>query len=381
MRRPPVQPRVAIVVASPAIIGGHSVQAASLASALASDGVDVELVAIDRPLPFWCAWVRRVMGLRTIVNELCYLGALRQVVSADVVHAFSASYWSFLLAPVPAMLAGRMAGRRVVLHYHSGEVAEHLARWGWLVHPWLRLPDVIVVCSRFQQAAFSAYGYDTRVIPNVVNLSRFAYRDRHPLKPRFVCTRNLETHYGVETVLRAFRLVRERHSDAELVIAGAGPEASRLEAEALRLGPSGIRFVGAVSPEAMPRLLDAADIYLNGSTVDNQPVSIIEAQASGLPVVSTPVGGIGELIEHGRSGLLVGVSDPEAMAAAALSLLEQPGHARTMTRRAREAATRFSWEAVRDEWRQVYGLRAARRRNNALDTESPVSISTRGVRA
>ena len=123
--------------------------------------------------------MRRVPYLRTLLNQALYLPSLVRLASADVVHVFSASFWSFLLAPVPAMLVGQAFGARVVLHYHSGEADEHLGAWGGLVHPWLRLADEIVVPSDYlAERLRRATAIRTRVIPNVVDLSRFRYRER-----------------------------------------------------------------------------------------------------------------------------------------------------------------------------------------------------------
>lgn len=356
MNRRPV--RVAMVAASPRIVGGHSVQAESLTACLERDGVIVDRVAIDRSLP---RAIRRVPGLRTCVNEVCYAAALTAARRADVVHAFSASYWSFLLAPVPAMLAGRLAGARVVLHYHSGELADHLANWGWRVHPWLALADEIVVCSEFQRRVFEAHGYRARVIPNIVDVSRFAWRSRQPLTPRFVCTRNLESHYGVDVVLDAFARIRARHPGATLTVVGGGSCERSLKAHAARLGAEGITFAGSVSPARMPDVLDRADILLNGSSIDNQPVSIIEAQASGLSVVSTDVGGIADIVVHQRAGLLVPVGDSRAMAEAACALLREPAWAAEMALHGRSGTGRFTWDAVRTAWLRAYGPAAAGR--------------------
>lgn len=366
--------RVAIVAASPRIVGGHSVQAGALAAHLRDEGVAVDAIDIDRRLPRRPAWLRRTRGVRTLVNESLYLVALRQAVRADVVHVFSASYWSFLLAPVPAMLAGRLAGRRVVLHYHSGELADHLATWGWRVHPWLRLADDIVVCSEFQRAIFARYGHESRVIPNVIDLSRFVFRERPALAPRFVCTRNLERHYGVDVVLDAFARIQRRRAGATLVVAGTGSQEASLKARAARLGVNGITFVGAVDPAAMPALLDGADVFLNASRIDNQPVSILEALASGLPVVSTGVGGIGELIADTRTGSIVPIDDPQAMADAACALLDRPAWALAMAQQGREQVRRFTWAMVRESWADVYGLRgAAATRERVAMPSSPAS--------
>jgi glycosyltransferase involved in cell wall biosynthesis len=257
------------------------------------------------------------------------------------------------------MIAGRAAGCRVVLHYHSGELADHLETWGWRVRPWLALADDIVVCSEFQRAIFARYGYEGRVIPNVVDLSRFKCRERLTLAPRFVCTRNLERHYGVDVVLDAFAHIQQRHPDATLTVAGSGSQEASLKAFAARLGIRHVEFVGTVDPSAMPALLDRADVFLNASRIDNQPVSIIEALSSGLPIVSTGVGGIGELVVENLTGSIVPNDDPHAMADAACALLDHPARALAMAREGRERAQRFTWASVREQWADVYRLREA----------------------
>src|SRR5919109_1593247 len=145
-----IQPavRIGVVAASLDIVGGQGIQADALVTHLRAEGVDVSVVPVNPRFPRPLAWIRRVPVLRTIVNELFYLPSLVSLRSADVVHVFSASYWSFLLGPVPAMLMARLFRKRVVLNYHSGEADDHLSRWGVLVHPGLRLAHAIVVPSR-----------------------------------------------------------------------------------------------------------------------------------------------------------------------------------------------------------------------------------------
>jgi glycosyltransferase involved in cell wall biosynthesis len=290
--------------------------------------------------------------VRTLVNQALYVPGLTRLAAVDVVHVFSASYASFLLAPVPAMLAARMMNKRVVLHYHSGEAEDHLANWGPLVHPWLRLADEIVVPSAYLGEKFARFGYRTTVIPNVVDVSRFAYRERVPLQPRLLSTRNLEPMYGVDVIVDAFARLRALVPDATLTIAGYGSEEPRLRQEAAPTG--GIRFIGKVAPEHMPDVLAAADIFLNASVVDNQPVSILEAFASGLPVVSTPTGDIPAMLHHGHAGVLVPHRDPAALAAAVAALLDYPDDAREMARRAQHGVDGYTWAAVRDAWSSVY---------------------------
>jgi phenylacetate-CoA ligase len=249
------------------------------------------------------------------------------------------------------MLAATLFRARVVLHYHSGEAADHLATWGVLVHPWLRLADAIVVPSDYLKGVFARHGHAARVIRNVVDLSRFSYRQRSPLRPRLISTRNLEPYYRVDVVLDAFRRLRAAVPEATLTIAGYGSEERRLRGVAAE----GVRFAGKVDPAAMPALLDDADIFLNASVVDNQPVSLLEAFAAGLPVVTTPTGDIAAMVRHEETGLLVPPLDAGALAAAVVSLLRDPASATSLARQARAEIDRYTWAAVRGEWAAVYG--------------------------
>src|SRR5262245_30965272 len=137
------RPRIALIAASLDILGGQGIQARALVEGLRQDGYEVDFIPINPRFPAGFRWVRGYPYVRTILNQLLYLPTLRRLQHADIVHIFSASYWSFLLAPLPAILGGRALRARVVLHYHSGEADDHLARWGVLIHPWLRIVDEI----------------------------------------------------------------------------------------------------------------------------------------------------------------------------------------------------------------------------------------------
>ena len=252
------------------------------------------------------------------------------------------------------MAAARILNKRVVLHYHSGEADDHLSNWGPLVHPWLRLAHEIVVPSEYLRSVFARHGYEARVIPNVVNLSRFRYHDRVPLRPRLLSTRNLEPYYRVDVVLEAFARFKALEPTATLMIAGYGSEEQRLRRLASSLAGDAIRFVGRIEPEAMPTLYAEADIFLNASEVDNQPVSILEAFSSGLPVISTATGDIRFMVRHGETGLLVPPGDPAALADAVRTVWNEPDRARQMARQGWQDVAKYTWPAVRDRWAEAY---------------------------
>ena len=139
------------------------------------------------------------------------------------------------------------------------------------------------------------------------------------------------------------------------VVAGEVAATEHLEAQARALAVTQVEFRGRVSPDEMGRLLDEADVYLNSSNIDNMPLSILEAQAAGLPVVSTRAGGIPYLVRDGETGLLVPLDDDAALAQAAARVLGEEGLASRLTINARrECMARCVWPAVQHSWERAY---------------------------
>src|SRR5688500_6084674 len=207
-RMHPVSPprlRVAIVVASLRILGGHAVQANRLLNGWAGDReIDAWIVPIDPiPAPPFDRLLR-IKYVRTIVTQLCYWPLLiRELRRADVVHIFSASYSSFLLSPLPAVIVSRLLGKPVLLNYHSGEAGDHLRR-SWIARTTLRhAVDVNVVPSAYLRDVFAGFGIDAAVVFNTVDREVFAYRVRalgkRPLT--LLSTRNFEPNYNVACTL------------------------------------------------------------------------------------------------------------------------------------------------------------------------------------
>ena len=194
-----------------------------------------------------------------------------------------------------------------------------------------------------------------QVISNLIDVSRFKYRERTTIAPRFLSVRNLEPHYGVDVILYAFARIQLRYPRATLLVGGDGTQRPILERLTDELGLTGVCFIGSYAPAEAARVYDEADILLNASVVDNQPVSLLEAFASGLPVVSTPTGGIGAMLQAGDAGTIVAPNDPDAMALAALTLLDNPVRARRLARSAKASLDRFAWPHVRNSWMSAYG--------------------------
>jgi L-malate glycosyltransferase len=352
MRRPI---NVAIVAPTLGILGGQAVQADRLLAGWAGDpDVNAWLVPVNPVPPGPLRHLLRLKYARTLATQACYWPQLvRQLRRADVVHVFSASYLSFLLAPLPAIVVARILDRPVVLNYRSGEAPDHLNRSS-IARAAIRACGRNAVPSSFLAEVFAGHGITAWIIPNTVDVERFAFRARRPLRPRLVSTRNLEPMYNVGCTLHAFGAVQAKYPDAVLTLVGAGSEEMSLRSLAARLGLRDVRFLGRVAPERMPEAYADADIYVQTPDIDNMPSSVLEAFASGTPVVSTRVGGVPAILEDGVHGLLAPPDDASAVASHVIRLLEDEALAARLATTARESCDRFRWPVVRAQWLALY---------------------------
>jgi len=347
--------RVAIVAASRRFVGGQSVQAELLIRQWKNDpDVEAHFIPVDPELPGWLAWAGHVPFLRTLLRQPFYVAAVwRGLTDAEVAHIFSASYFSFLLGPLPAWLIARLRRRRALINYHSGEARDHLRR-SRIARAVLRRADRLVVPSMYLVDVFREFGLGAHPVPNIFDSHQFEYRPRDPLRPWLLCTRGFHAYYGVDLAVRAFALIKQEFPEARLCLVGGGPQEATIRALVRDLNLADVKFTGAVSHEQIGRFYDESDIFINASWLDNLPISILEAFASGAPVVTTSPDGIRYLVEHERTGLRSDPGDWQALAANVLRLLREPTLARQIARNAFEESRRYRWDAVRNQWLEIY---------------------------
>jgi len=348
--------RILIIAPSHDILGGQSVHAAQLVKEFGKEpSLRVGFLPINPRAPGFLKYLQRIKYVRTVVTSLIYLiKLLTHIPRYDVIHASSAAYTGFMLATMPPIFIGKLFGKKVVLNYHAGQAVEHLRDWRRTAIPTIKAADATVVSSGWLVDVFARHGLKARAIFNHVELDNFTFRERKPLRPVFLSNRNFDPIYNVPCVLRAFAAIQKRFADASLTVVGDGAQRDELEQLVRDLNLRHVKFTGLVAPEEMPALCNAADIYLNASNVDNMPLSILEAFASGLPVVTTDAGGIPYIVSHERTGLLVQMNDDEAMAASAIRLLEDAELAARLVNHARAECAKYKWDVVRKHWLEFY---------------------------
>ncbi|SCY24568.1 glycosyltransferase family 4 protein [Nitrosospira sp. Nsp13] len=366
--------RIGLVGPLPPPSGGMANQTLQLAKLLRAEGATVEVVQVNRP--YRPHWVGGLKGIRAAFRLIPYLAHLWQsAANVRLFHVMANSGWSWHLFAAPAIWIARIRGIPVIVNYRGGEADAFFDKSFAWIKPSLRRTDAIIVPSGFLETVFGKRGFQTRIVPNIIDLSRFSAETGMAAllrtdAPHIIVTRNLELIYDNATVLRAFSIVRQTFSTATLTIAGTGPERQALEKLAAELGMAdAITFTGRIDNEGMADLYRSADIMVNPSLADNMPISILEALASGVPVVSTDVGGVPYLVEHGETALLVPVKDPVAMAGAILTLLNEPARARKIREAGIASVQQYTWPNVRDRLLAVYEHVLAKTNKPLVDGE------------
>lgn len=263
---------------------------------------------------------------------------------ADVVHAHLE--YAATLTPPAAALARRPAV--CTFHHVAGPLTPREAAKERLAVATAGRSRAVVFVSEASRASF-ARRYRSRstweVLPNGVDLGDFrpepstfpAALGLPPDVPVVTVVAALRAAKGQAVALQAWPSVLRHVPEARLLLVGSGPEEGSLRREVARLGLAG-HVVLAGSRTDVPRLLRASTLALLPSDTEALPTALVEAAACGRAAVATDVGGVPEVVQHGRTGLLVPPRDPPALADAVSLLLSDPQQRAEMGRRARRLA-------------------------------------------
>lgn len=271
----------------------------------------------------------------------------------DIAHIHCCSGWGFFPAVIGVGIA-RIARKRVILTYHGGGGSSFFAKHERLVKHYLMRTDANVVLSGYLGDVFDKYRIPYSIIPNIIELDETLYRKRHTLNPDFICIRSHEEIYNIPCIFRAFKRVQEKIPSATLTIVGDGSLHEALVSQASRMQLNNVRFTGRVANSEIYNYLGKTDIMLSSPTVDNMPVSLLEAMNAGLLVISSNVGGVPYMIENGQTGLLFPSNDDSALANCMIHALDNIQDTLCIIEAAHNEVKKYSWANVRKPLLSLY---------------------------
>jgi L-malate glycosyltransferase len=283
----------------------------------------------------------------------------RKKVDVILIDTYSAS--NFYYALLSSLLA-RCFSIDYYLYLHGGNLPYRLKHYPRLSRMLFGHAKMNVAPSDYLKSAFDEAGYETVYIPNNIAIDRYAFLAREQVVPKLLYVRTISKVYNPQMAINALHLLKREYPGAKLCMVGPDRDGTLAELQMLvkELGlEEDVTLAGMRSKEEWTKMSREYDLFVNPTNFDNQPVSVIEAMALGLPVVSTNAGGLPFLIQDGENGLLTDVGDTEAFAAAITRILSDAQLASRLSHNGRRFAETFDWQAVSQQWKQLFGIKDA----------------------
>ena len=290
----------------------------------------------------------KVLRILDMLLAVIRFGPSEQPVFIDVY-----STTNFYYALLSASLC-RILGIRYCCILHGGNLPDRLNRYPSLCRQLFGYAYKLISPSGYLQQAFIHAGYKgVQVIPNFIPIELYPFRLREQISPRLLWVRAFDATYNPTMAIRILVQLIKTHPDAQLCMVGPDKDGSMKVCQELAetLGVKDrVKFTGKLSKAEWVALAEGYDIFINTTNFDNTPVSVIEAMALGLPVVSTNVGGIPFLIDDGQTGLLTPPDDVVAFVHQIIYLLDNLQITSRLIHQGRTKVETFSWEMVRPLW-------------------------------
>lgn len=273
--------------------------------------------------------------------------------SVDIVLIDTYSTIAFYFAWLSAWLCKRL-GIKYVPVLRGGNMPERMEHSEGMCRMLLSDSFTNVVLSPYLQNHVTAYGYKTTLIENNIDLRKYSFKQRENIQPKLIWVRSFDEIYNPRMAIRALQQLAKTYPDVSLVMVGPDKDGSMQDCMALAQEHNlNVEFTDVLSKHEWTKLSEEADVFINTTNYDNVPISVLEAMALGLPVVSTNVGGIPFLIEDGVNGLLVPKGDVAAMAKAVVSLIENSGKTKGLSIQGRKYVEQYDWLVVKEKWNKM----------------------------
>jgi L-malate glycosyltransferase len=238
---------------------------------------------------------------------------------------------------------------------HGGNLPERLTESRKLSESLFGNAKMNVAPSRFLYEVFEQSNFSNlQIIPNSVELKKYSFKARNKFSPNLLWVRRFQGRYNPMLALKVLENLKKNYPEATLCMVGPDKDGSMAKCKAYaEKNNLSVKFTGKLKKKEWAKLSENYDFFLNTTNIDNTPISVIEAMALGMVVVSTDVGGMHYLIEHEKDGILLNPRDEISMANAIDKLLQHPAEAFQLTQNARIKVEGFDWEKVKEKWNNL----------------------------
>lgn len=262
-------------------------------------------------------------------------------------YSTSSFWYAFICSQI-----SRLFNTKYIPILHGGDLPKRLERNPKLSNLIFKNAFVNVAPSNYLLEKFKEKGFKNVVfIPNSIQLEGYEYKNRIQVQPKLLWVRSFARIYNPQMAIHVFKLIKEKYPNATLTMVGPDKDGSLIEtrnlAESLNLN---VNFTGKLSKKDWTDLAKKHDIFINTTHFDNTPVSVIEAMALGLPVVTTNVGGIPYMLTNNENALLINDDKSIEMVNAIELLLKNEELVQKITSNAKVLVCNMDWQVVKLKW-------------------------------
>ncbi|WP_033956478.1 glycosyltransferase family 4 protein [Psychroserpens jangbogonensis] len=303
--------------------------------------------------------LNKVLRLIDMIWTCLKLSSKMDVVLIDT-YSTQNFYYAFVISQIC---------RQLNLDYipilHGGNLPERLKKSPKMCRMIFLNSKCNVSPSKYLKIAFENHGFDNVVhIPNTLEIRNYPFFNREFDIPKLLWVRSFSKIYNPKLAVKVLSALKKVYPEVQLCMVGPDSDGTLKEVKQLAKDLNlNVKFTGKLSKKKWIELSEEYNIFINTTNFDNAPVSVIEAMALGLPVVSTNVGGMPYLIENDVDGILVAPNHVENMSSTVVSVIENSNKRNTLIKNAREKVLEFDWNDVKSLW------------FNALSTNKGESLS------
>jgi len=287
------------------------------------------------------------------IFDMCFsILKLKNKVDYILIDTFSsqAFYYAYFTSQI-----ARIIDKKYIMILRGGNLPNRLKKSPKLSNSVFKNSYRNIAPSNYLKSEFEAKGFEVQFIPNILEIENYEYKFRNNLKPKILWVRAFAEIYNPTLAIEVLKSLKIDYPEIKLCMIGPVKESvifKKTEELVAKYNlQKNIEFTGVLPKEKWIKKSEDFDIFINTTNVDNTPVSVMEAMALGLPVVSTNVGGIPYLLDNGKDALLVKPKNTKAMANAINNILD--GNFQDLSKNARIKAESFSWEFVGVDWNRI----------------------------
>lgn len=264
------------------------------------------------------------------------------------------STWNFWYAVFVGIIAKKCSLRYLPI-LRGGDLPNRLLRNPRTAKKLFENAYVNIAPSKYLEYAFMEFGIkNIKYIPNSIEIKNYPFKEKKTDVPRLLWVRSFASIYNPKMAIDVLEKVKEIYPDATLTMVGPDKDGSLETARQYAISKKlNVNFTGRLSKKEWILLSEDYNVFINTTDFDNTPVSVIEAMALGLPIISTNVGGIPYLLEDNVDAILINPNDSEAMAGAVLKIINDVSLRNRLIEKGRQKAQTWDWEKVKLLWREV----------------------------